>query len=131
MGLQSTFKLFSIENLIGLLLAILILFDLKIEKPIANVINTPIGIIFSLVCVVILFICMNPIIGILSLIYLFINIKHSDNYSYSYNKNRILKKLNPPQNTQVEEEVILMKAPIKNQNQGSNVSFKPLMEMLV
>uniref|UniRef100_A0A6C0EUU8 Uncharacterized protein n=1 Tax=viral metagenome TaxID=1070528 RepID=A0A6C0EUU8_9ZZZZ len=125
---QSTFKLFSIQNIIGVLLAILILFDLKIENPIVNVINTPIGIIFSLVFVVILFICLNPIIGVLFLIYLFINIKQADNYSY--NKNKILRNLNPPPETQVEEEVILNKAPIKNQNQGSNVSFIPLVESL-
>jgi hypothetical protein len=31
---------------------------------------------------------------------------------------------------QVEEEVILLKAPIKNQNQGNNVSFKPIVESL-
>jgi len=126
--MQSTFKLFSIGNIIGAILAILILFDLKIEKPIANIINTPIGIIFSLVFVIILFICMNPVIGILFLIYLFINIKNADNDGYS--KNKLLQRLNPPQNTQVEEEVILMKAPIKNQNQGTNVSFKPIIETI-
>lgn len=125
---QSTFKLFSIQNIIGVLLAVLILFDLKIEKPIINVMNTPIGIIFSLVFVVILFICLNPVIGILFLIYLFMNIRHADNYSY--NKNKILRSLNPPLEKQVEEEVILMKAPIKNQNQGSNVSFVPMVESL-
>jgi len=128
MAMQSTFKLFSIGNIIGAILAILILFDLKIEKPIANIINTPIGIIFSLVFVIILFICMNPVIGILFLIYLFINIKNADNDGYS--KNKLLQRLNPPQNTQVEEEVILMKAPIKNQNQGTNVSFKPIIETI-
>lgn len=121
-------RLFSIENLVGILLAILIIFDLKIEKPIANIINTPIGIIFSLVFVIILFICMNPIIGILFLIYLFLNIKHSDNYNY--NKNQIMKQLNPQQNIEVEQEVIRMKGPIKNQNQGQNVSFKPIIEGL-
>jgi hypothetical protein len=48
-------KLFSIDNIIGVLLAILIIFDLKIERPIINLINTPIGIIFSLIFVIILF----------------------------------------------------------------------------
>ena len=128
MAKQSTFKLFSIENLIGVLLAILILFNLKIEKTIVNVINTPIGIIFSLIFVVILFICLNPIIGILFLIYLFMTIRQADNYGNI--KNKILKQLNPPRETQVEEEIILMNAPIKNQNQGTNVSFQPLIESI-
>ncbi len=121
-------NLFSIENIIGILLAVLIVFNLKIEKPIVNIINTPIGIIFSLIFVVILFICLNPLIGILFLIYLFITIRQTDNYVT--NKTNILQGLNPPRETQVEEEVISMKAPIKNQNQGLNVSFKPVVETI-
>ena len=119
-------KLFSIDNIIGVLLAILIIFDLKIERPIINLINTPIGIIFSLIFVIILFIYLNPIIGILFLIYIFINIKESKKTC----KTNILQNLNPPQEMQVEEEVILNNAPIKNQNKGNNVTFKPVVEKL-
>jgi len=119
-------KLFSIDNIIGVLLAILIIFDLKIERTIINLINTPIGIIFSLIFVIILFIYLNPIIGILFLIYIFINIKESKKTS----KHNILQDLNPPQEMQVEEEVILNNAPIKNQNKGNNVSFNPVIEKL-
>ena len=119
-------KLFSIDNIIGVLLAVLIIFDLKIERPIINLINTPIGIIFSLIFVIILFIYLNPIIGILSLIYIFINLKEAKKTS----KNNILQDLNPPQEMQVEEEVILINAPIKNQNKGNNVSFQPIVEKL-
>ena len=119
-------KLFSIDNIIGVLLAILIIFDLKIEIPIINLINTPIGIIFSLIFVIILFIYLNPIIGILFLIYIFINIKEAKKPS----KNNILQNLNPPLEMQVEEEVILNNAPIKNQNKGNAVSFQPIVEKL-
>jgi len=119
-------KLFSIDNIIGVLLAVLIIFDLKIERPIINLINTPIGIIFSLIFVIILFIYLNPIIGILFLIYIFINLKESKKTT----KNNILQDLNPPQQMQVEEEVILINAPIKNQNKGNNVSFQPIVEKL-
>jgi predicted membrane protein len=119
-------KLFSIDNIIGVLLAVLIIFDLKIERPIINLINTPIGIIFSLIFVIILFIYLNPIIGILFLIYIFINLKETKKTT----KNNILQDLNPPQQMQVEEEVILINAPIKNQNKGNNVSFQPIVEKL-
>jgi predicted membrane protein len=119
-------KLFSIDNIIGVLLAVLIIFDLKIERPIINLINTPIGIIFSLIFVIILFIYLNPIIGILFLIYIFINLKETKKNT----KNNILQDLNPPQQMQVEEEVILINAPIKNQNKGNNVSFQPIVEKL-
>jgi predicted membrane protein len=123
---KSKHQLFSIDNIIGVLLAILIIFDLKIERPIINVMNTPIGIIFSLIFVIILFIYLNPIIGILFLIYIFINIKEAKTTS----KTNILQKLNPPLEMQVEEEVILINAPIKNQNKGNNVSFIPVVEKL-
>ena len=123
---MAKFNLFSIDNIIGVLLAILIIFDLKIEKPILNLINTPIGIIFSIVFIIILFVCLNPIIGILFLIYLFINIKEARNTT----RNNVLNNLNPPQEMQVEEEIIFVKAPIKNQNKGNNVSFQPIVEVL-
>ena len=124
---KTKYKLFSIENIVGVLLAILILFNLKIERPIINLMNTPIGLIFSLIFAIILFICLNPIIGILFLIYIFINIKEARKTTRS----NVLQDLNPPQQMQVEEEVILIKAPIKNQNQGNNVSFQPVIDMIV
>jgi hypothetical protein len=120
MKLPSTQKLLTLENVIGLLLAILIIFDLKVESSICRLINTNVGKIFSLVIIVLLFIFVHPIVGILFLIYLYqcLNVNHNEN-----TKLDILQKLNPPKTFQVEEEVILMKAPIKNQNQNNNVEF--------
>jgi hypothetical protein len=120
MKLPSTQKLLTLENIIGLLLAILIIFDLKVESSICRLINTNVGKIFSLVIIVLLFIFVHPIVGILFLIYLYqcLNVNHNEN-----TKLDILQKLNPPKTFQVEEEVILMKAPIKNQNQNNNVEF--------
>ena len=40
-------------------------------------------------------------------------------------KGKILKKLNPVYEQQIEEQVILDKAPIKNQNKNNNVEFNP------
>jgi predicted membrane protein len=120
------YQLFSIDNIIGVLLLILIIFDLKIERPIINLMNTPIGIIFSLIFIIILFISLNPIIGILFLIYFFMNIKEAQ----TPNRNNNLQNLNPPNDLEVEEEIILINAPIKNQNMGRNVSFEPVVEIL-
>lgn len=120
------YQLFSIDNIIGVLLLILILFDLKIERPIINLMNTPIGIIFSLIFIVILFISLNPIIGILFLIYFGMNIKEAQ----TPNRNNNLQNLNPSNNMEVEEEIILINAPIKNQNMGRNVTFEPVIEIL-
>ena len=123
---MAKYNLFSIDNIIGVLLAVLIIFDLQIEKPIINTIKTPIGMIFTVVFAIILFVCLNPIIGILFLIYIFMNFKDSINPT----KNTILSQLNPPKEVQVEEEIIFMNAPIKNQNKGNNVSFQPIVEKL-
>jgi hypothetical protein len=114
----------TLENIIGLLLAILILFDLKIEEPISKLLNTTVGLTMSLLIVIIMFYMMNPVVGILFLIYLYKSIKYDTVYS-TVNKDKILKKMNPPQIVEVEEQIILERAPIKNQNQNNNVSFKP------
>lgn len=124
---MAKYNLFSIDNIIGVLLAVLIIFDLQIEKPIINTIKTPIGMIFTVIFAIILFVCLNPIIGILFLIYLFMNFKDSINPS----KNTILNQLNPPKEIEVEEEIIFMNAPIKNQNKGNNVSFQPIIDTFV
>ena len=113
----------NLENVIGLLLAVLIIFDLKLEEPLHRALNTTWGIIFSLIIVLILFGTVNPIIGILFVIYLYQN--YSTNKHHEKKKDDILKKLNPPQVMQVEEEIILQRAPIVNQNQNKNVSFIP------
>ena len=124
---MAKYNLFSIDNIIGVLLAVLIIFDLQIEKPIINTIKTPIGMIFTFIFAIILFVCLNPIIGILFLIYLFMNFKDSINPS----KNTILNQLNPPKEVEVEEEIIFMNAPIKNQNKGNSVSFQPIVDTFV
>jgi hypothetical protein len=124
---MAKYNLFSIDNIIGVLIAVLIIFDLQIEKPIINTIKTPIGMICTVIFAIILFVCLNPIIGILFLIYLFMNFKDSINPT----KNTILSQLNPPKEVQVEEEIIFMNAPIKNQNKGNNVSFQPIVDTFV
>ena len=117
----------TLENIIGVLLAILILFDLKIEEPISKLLNTKVGIGMSLLLVLIMFYMLNPVVGILFLIYLYKTI-HYDSVYNTVNKDKIMKKMNPPKTFEVEEQIILERAPIKNQNQNSNVSFKPVMD---
>ena len=121
--LPRTNNFISFENIVGVLLAILIIFDLKLEEPICNLINTNAGKIVSFIIVILLFIYIHPIIGILFLIYL-VQCINTINYTYSeQNKYQVLQQLNPPKTFNVEEEVILNVAPIKNQNQNSNVNF--------
>lgn len=120
-------RVITLENIIGVLLAILILFDLKIEEPITKLLNTKVGIAMSLLLVLIMFYMLNPVVGILFLIYLYKTINYDSVYN-TVNKDKIMKKMNPPKTFEVEEQIILERAPIKNQNQNSNVSFKPVID---
>ena len=110
-------NILNLENVIGLLLAILIIFDLKLEVPLSNALNTTWGLVFSILIVFILFGTLNPIIGILFIIYIYQNYKPKT--FHEKKKDDILKKLNPPRELQVEEQIILERAPIVNQNQNS------------
>jgi hypothetical protein len=64
-------NLLSLENVIGVLLAILIIFDLKVEEPICKLINTNVGKVMSLIVAILLFAMVHPIVGILFVIYLY------------------------------------------------------------
>ena len=122
-------SIWTLETLIALLLAVLILFDIKIEKPIRDLINTPIGIISSLLFTILLFIFLHPVIGLLFIIYLYETIIKTKTTNGQNKKNDTLNLLNHDlQETQVEEEVIDKKAPIINKNKNNNVSYKPYLE---
>ena len=81
MGKMKYCKTINLENVVGLLLAILIIFNLSLEIPLAKALNTTWGLVFSAVIVLILFVKLNPIVGILFLIYLYQNINTNMGYN--------------------------------------------------
>jgi len=109
-------KLLNLENVIGLLLAILIIFDLTLEVPLKSALNTTVGMVSSVIIAIILFANLNPIIGILFLIYLYQNYQRPP--LEQKKKDDLLQQMNPPHEIQVEEQIIKERAPIVNQNQG-------------
>jgi hypothetical protein len=111
--LVKTSKLLNLENAIGVLLAILIIFDLSLEAPLSVALNTTIGMASSFIILIILFAKLNPIIGVLFIIYLYQN--YQGKPVEQKKKDEILKRLNPPKEMQVEELIILERAPIVNQ----------------
>lgn len=123
-------SLFTFENMLGLLLAILILFDFKIEKSIVNLLNTPLGIIFSLVLALFMFVCLHPIVGFLFLIYLYESIKGIPSLlqlsNESNKKQKEMKKMNVPPNVQVEEGVVESMAPLIKKMENPLAVFKPV-----
>lgn len=119
-------NIFTIENFFGVILAICILFQISPDSNFANVLNTSTGIIMSLVLVVILFITMNPIVGFLLLIYIYQILQKATTY-YPNNRYELLKKMNSPLDTQLEEQIISVMAPIKNQYKDAVTSFEPVL----
>tara|TARA_B110000093_G_scaffold168351_1_gene195403 strand:- start:259 stop:672 length:414 start_codon:yes stop_codon:yes gene_type:complete len=119
--------IFTLENGIGLLLAILIIFDLKVENNIADLLNTPLGMVISLLVFILFLIYMNPIVAILFIIYLYETIQLSSTMNPQKRNNNLVK-MNEPMDSLLEEKIVQQKAPIKNKNKNDNVSFKPFEE---
>ena len=128
-------SLLSFENLLGLVLAVLIVFDLKMERSIANMINTPVGLVLSLVLLVVIFVVMNPIVGLLFLIYLYETVKHSSSMLYEYTqpvekvRKNIMNRLNLGNNTkkdEVEIEIVSKMAPLVRKSERLGVDYKPM-----
>jgi hypothetical protein len=127
-------SLFSMENALGLILAILIIFQILPGVSTANMINNPVGIVISLILVVVMFVLMNPIVGFLFLIYLYEIIQVSNNFTKKIQpitRNRELINLNQQQpSSQLEETIIRTMAPIKNEFEGNNVDYIPVLEKI-
>lgn len=117
--------LFTLENGIGLILAILIIFDLKVERELSVLLNTPLGIVSAGLVVVLLFIFLNPIVGILCLIYLYDTVQTS--HLSTLIKDVQLGTFNPLPDTELEETVIQNTKPIIHAGEGNIVSFQPFM----
>lgn len=127
-------SILTLENLVGLVLGLLIVLDIKVEQNIANLVNTPLGMILSLIGMVIIFVCMNPIIGVLYVIYLYETVKYSStmlgnlvkpvenirkDVMKTLNKNNLISKRG------VEVEVIERMAPLVKKPEDEGVNFKP------
>ncbi len=127
-------NLLSMENIVGLVLAILIVFDLKVERNIANLINSPVGIVLSLVTLVVLFVFLNPIVGLLFLIYVYETVKYSSSFLTQYTqpvenvRKNIMNRLNlanEASKDNVEIKVIQKMAPIVKKSEKYGVNFVP------
>ena len=127
-------KLLSLNNVVGLILAVLIVFDLKVENDFKQVLNSPPGMILSLVLLVLIFIFMNPIVGLLFLIYLYECVKdtslHPSKFVNSQSmKNTILNTINGSnsierkQSDKVEMDTIRKMAPIVKKMENPNSIF--------
>jgi hypothetical protein len=124
-------SLFNIDNAIGFILACLIL--LQVEPPlwVVNQLNQPFSIIALLGVTLFLFITMNPVVGLLFMIYVYELLRHT--ISVDQVRNNELARMNPPTPMSVEEYVIENSdySRIKNQNENNDSEVEPIMEKLL
>ena len=119
------------ENIMGILIALLILFQILPSKRISRELNNPMYIIVFLIFLVVVFSILNPVVGILLLIYgyqILIQGKNEEDQ-----RNHQLAELNPLKETELEESVIQNTefTKIKRQFEDQTTRVVPLLEKLV
>lgn len=118
------------ENIIGILVALMILFQILPSTQTSRELNNPAYIIAFLIFLVAVFSVLNPAIGLLLLIYgyqiLVQGKKHDDD------RNKQLAELNPEREVELEERVIQNTdfTRIKNQYQDQATRVTPIVEKL-
>ena len=130
---NKTKKLLTVENLIGLVLAVLIFFDVKMNMAMTQFVNSPLGIVLCIIVTIVLFVFLHPILGFLFLIYLYENVKYLNKIfanitrqSQTKKATTAMKEMNKNSyNIQVEEEVITNMAPIIKKRENPNAKFLP------
>lgn len=123
--------LFNLDNAIGLILAFLIL--VQVEPPLWVVVqlNQPLSILVLLGIIVFLFLTMNPVVGLLFMIYVYELLRQT--MSVDQARNDELARMNPRPQMSVEEYVIERSdySRIKNQNENKDTDVEPVLEKLL
>lgn len=119
------------ENILGVILAVFIIFKVFPSASVCKQLNEPIFIVLALAFIVILFLTLNPIVGVLFLIYFYQLIMHGK--TQTQKRTNQMKSMNPEQETQLEEIVIQNSqfARIKNQNEDKETRVAPVLEKFV
>jgi len=129
--LEKVGTLFNLDNAVGLILAFLIL--LQIEPPLwwINQLNQPLSILALLGVTLFLFLTMNPVVGLLFMIYIYELLRQT--MSVDQARNDELARMNPRNPMSVEEYVIERSdySRIKNQNENNDSEVEPILEKLL
>jgi predicted membrane protein len=118
------------ENILGVILAIFIIFKILPTPEICREFNEPLYIVLYLVFTLILFVTLNPIIGFLFLIYGYQLILEGKSGNQ---RTKILQDLNPEREVGLEEVVIHNSefSRIKRKDEDSNTTVKPMLEKII
>ena len=126
--LEKVGTLFNLDNAVGLILAFLIL--LQIEPPLwwVNQLNQPLSILALLGITLFLFLTMNPVVGLLFMIYIYELLRQ--NMWADQARNDELARMNPRNPMSVEEYIIEKSdySRIKNQNENNDSEVEPILE---
>ncbi len=129
--LEKVGTLFNLDNAVGLILAFLIL--LQIEPPLwwVNQLNQPLSILALLGVTLFLFLTMNPVVGLLFMIYIYELLRQ--NMWADQARNDELARMNPRNPMSVEEYIIERSdySRIKNQNENNDSEVEPILEKLL
>jgi len=129
--LEKVGTLFNLDNAVGLILAFLIL--LQIEPPLwwINQLNQPLSILALLGVTLFLFLTMNPVVGLLFMIYIYELLRQT--MSVDQVRNDELARMNPRNPMSVEEYIIERSdySRIKNQNENNDSEVEPILEKLL
>ena len=129
---KKTKSCITLDNIVGLVLALLILFEFKVENNLKALIKSPIGMLLSLILLVIMFVFMNPMVGLLFLIYLYEVVKDTPLHPATYvnnvmSKQNVMNNLNQnnakKNSDKVEIDVIRNMAPIVRKRESSKALF--------
>lgn len=129
-------RILTLPNVLGLILATLILFEVKMDMNMSRFVNTPLGMVVAAIIVISLFVFVHPIVGILLVVYLYENVKHMNklfNHLFTQSsvkkQNTVMKKLNEGSfDTKVEEEVVEAMAPLIKKRENPNAKFEPVLD---
>jgi predicted membrane protein len=119
------------ENIIGILVALMILFQILPSRQTSRELNNPVYIVAFLIFLVAVFSVLNPVIGLLLLIYgyqILVQGKKEEDV-----RNKQLAELNPERAVELEERVIQNTefTRIKNQYQDQETRVTPVVEKLL
>jgi len=118
------------ENIIGILVALMIIFQILPSRQTCRELNNPAYIIAFLIFLVAVFSVLNPAIGLLLLIYGYQVLVHGKKEDDVRNKQ--LAELNPEREVELEERVIQNTdfTRIKNQYEDQATRVSPIIEKL-
>lgn len=131
--LKTAKKMINVDLIVAVLLATLIIFELKVEEDIRQFMNSALGLLVCSIGVVLMFIYLNPLVALLFVVYFYENVRHDNLQSGMFDKytnknvlDTLMKsnKITQKKQDVVEIETIKKMAPIIQKREKA-VSFKP------